>query len=134
MRLRRWAASRSLIALARVSSSGPRFSARRMLPRIWSRASLMRLCPACGARPRGSESCVLRVPACRALAPDIAQHARRDRGRGPIERRALRKIGPDGETGAVRRRRELLLELALAPVTHHARQRDLHRADAFAAA
>ncbi len=34
--------------------------------------------------------------------------------------------------GAVGRRRQVTLELTLAPVAHHVRQRDFHRADGFA--
>src|SRR3546814_949746 len=54
-------------------------------------------------------------------------------GREAIELRPPGEERPEGEAAAHGGGREVPLELTLAPVAHHLRQRNAHRADRFAA-
>src|SRR5262249_38378704 len=74
-----------------------------------------------------------RQPAVIAAAPaQIAQHADGEARRGAIEARSTSEERPELQPSAVALRSKPLLELALPPMPHHARQRDLHRTDGFA--
>ena len=69
-----------------------------------------------------------------ALASHQPQRHRGGACRQPIQRRPAREERPQRQIGAHHRRREMALELALAPVAHQLGQRDLHRTDALALA
>ena len=132
---------------ARIVSLPVTPSERRMLARMSSRA-LMRTLPLrsrcqrawkvspCGAgksryfvQPLASGSHAKRPRA----AAGKAESAHGDAGREPVEGRALGEEAPELEAGAHRRRRQVPLEFALAPMAHELRQRDAHRAHALAA-
>ena len=98
----------------------------------------MKVCPSGAGKSRysvqppasGSE---LKRPAADGRGCASAAHGEPGRRAGRARGR-LGEEGPDAEAAAHRRRRQVPLELALAPVAHHLRQRDAHRADALAAA
>src|SRR5690606_5849871 len=68
-----------------------------------------------------------------ARASEESQRAHRELRRPAVEPRAARKDGPEAEAKALRSRRQMALELALAPMTHELGQRNAYRADFLAA-
>ena len=125
-------------------------SERRMPPRICSRAACSGRPSARGAAATAPGRCGPPAPAGRATrvqppasgrlqklpraAAEPAEQRAPSRAQAVVERRPAREERPQRQPRAHRARRQLALELALAPVPHHLRQRDLHRADALAAA
>src|SRR3546814_10908465 len=65
-------------------------------------------------------------------AAEAAEQAGLQAGREAIELRPPGEERPEGEAAAHGGGREVPLELTLAPVAHHLRQRNAHRADRFA--
>src|SRR5690606_15551521 len=99
-----------------------------LLPELLEGAALGRrhvaaACPAAGERQRAETA---------AAAPGDAERAGRRGGGEAIELRALREKRPELQPRTIGGRLQPALELPLAPVPHHLRQRDLHRADALA--
>ena len=130
-------------------AAAPRRRPRRIAARIAVLAH--RMPPARAARGRsGRRTCRPPAPAGRARRSSRRRTAACGSGRacgpaGPASSAAARVASrysagrranerPQRQVGAHRRRRQVALELALAPVAHQLGQRDLHRADALALA
>ena len=88
----------------------------------------------------GKSRCLVQPPASGShenrprAPPNERQRPHGERCRECVEPRPLRKKAPELQAAAHRRRRQMPLELALAPMPHQFRQRNAHRADFLASA